>query len=61
MAQNMFANAKNFRELELQHMMASSPENVAMDGERSNSEIQAAYRRIKEDFVARRNELILGK
>lgn len=61
MAQNMFATAKTFRDLEFQHMIASSPENVAMDGERPASEIRAVYRRIEEDFVARRNELVLGR
>lgn len=61
MAQNMFASAKTFRDLELQHMMASSPENVAMDGERPQSEVREAYRRIEADFVARRNELALGQ
>lgn len=61
MAQNMFATAKTFRDLEFQHMIASSPENVAMDGERPDAEVRAAYRKIEEDFVARRNELVLGK
>lgn len=60
-SKNMFAHINDFRELEFAYEMAASPENVAHDGERSRAEVNAAYARIDKDFVARRNEITLGR
>lgn len=59
MAHNMFANIKTLEQLDFAYDMATSPENVSHDGERSQASTRAAYARIAEQFTERRNQIVL--
>ena len=54
---NWFADAASFAELYGMFAIATSPENLAADGERTPAEINAHYAQLRADFEARDMEL----
>jgi hypothetical protein len=54
---NLFATAKTFAELQAMYASATSPENLAADGEYTPIEAHAHYVRISTDFEKRNLEL----
>lgn len=54
---NWFASAKTFAELHSMYAIATSPENLAADGERTPAESHARYIQISTDFEKRNLEL----
>jgi hypothetical protein len=55
---NRFANVKTFADLEDMFESATSPENLAADGERSPAEAQALYNHLLFDYNERDEEMI---
>lgn len=61
MARNMFSNASTLEQLDRAYDMMTSPENIAMDGERSQAKVRAEYKRINSQFETRRKQLAKKK
>lgn len=55
--QNTFAAAQTFGELYAMFRIATSPENIAEDSERTNAELNAHYGQLRADFEARDFEI----
>lgn len=54
---NMFARFSDLVMLDLAHLNAMSPENLAADGERSIEAQRARFKRIQRDYNERREQL----
>ena len=54
---NWFASAKTFAELHAMYASATTPDNLATDGQRNPAEAHARYVQISTDFEKRNVEL----
>lgn len=54
---NTFAEAQTFGELYAMFRVATSPENIVEDSERTNAELNAHYAQLRADFEARDFEI----
>jgi hypothetical protein len=54
---NMFAQFSDLMMLDLAHLNALSPENLAMDGEANIESQKARFKRIQRDYSERREQL----
>lgn len=61
MARNMFAHVNTLEQLDHAYYAMTSPENIAMDGERSPAKVRAEYKRINAQFETRRKQLAKKK
>lgn len=53
---NLFETCTTIQDLEFRYEIATSPENITMDGERSRTAVQTALAQINRDYKLKRAE-----